>query len=146
MKRDPRSHPALLEAIARRMALGAALVRSWSAVLTATLLWVASHPPWTRFGWLALALVIGFWLLDTHLSRQRLLYVALAARAPAANEPPTLATDPVESEHNAFASVFFRAPRLAFHGALALIVVVALWYASPGAAQPAPSFDTNASS
>jgi hypothetical protein len=122
-----REHLATLQAIVRRMALGAILLESWSFLIVAGLLGVAHDPQWARFAWLALFLAITFWMLDAHLWRQKLLFRSLLERVraqPEAEIEYTLDTSPVDREAYAWRSVFFMRRLVLFHGGVILAIGV----------------------
>jgi hypothetical protein len=120
-------HLATIQAIVRRMALGAVLLEGWSFLIVAGLLAVAHDPEWARFAWLALFLAILFWMLDAYLSRQKLLFRSLHERVraqPEAEIEYTLDTSPVDREAYAWRSVFFMRRLVLFHGGVILAIAV----------------------
>src|SRR6185295_905276 len=122
-----REHLATIQAIVRRMALGAVLLEGWSVLIVAGLLAVAHDPQSARFAWLALFLAITFWMLDAHLSRQKLLYRSLHERVHAQPESEieyTLDTYPVDRETYAWRSEFFRRRLVLFHGGVILAIAL----------------------
>jgi hypothetical protein len=109
------------------MALGALLLEGWS-VLTAAALLVAAHDQESgRFAWLALFMAIAFWMLDAHLSRQKLLFESLHERVaalPDAEIDYTLDTSRVDCEAYAWRSVFFMRRLVLFHACVILSIGV----------------------
>jgi hypothetical protein len=122
-----REHLATLQAIVRRMSLGALLLEGWSLLIVAALLVVAHDPLWARFAWLALFLAITFWALDAHLLRQKLLFRSLQERVQALPEAEidyTLDTSAVDREAYAWRSLFLVRRLLLFHGGIILAIGV----------------------
>jgi hypothetical protein len=122
-----REHLATIQAIARRMALGALLLEGWSFLVMGALLVLAHNPLWARFAWLALFMAITFWMLDAHLVRQKLLFRRLHERLqtlPEAEVDYTLDTSPVDREVYAWRSVFFMRRLVLIHGGVILTIGV----------------------
>lgn len=128
-----RQHLSVLRSIVQRMSFGSHLVRGWSSLLVAALVAVASIPEYFRFGWLAIAMAIGFWMLDAHLSRQRNLYEKAHRRVTGQSGDEvdySLDISPVDNEADAWRSRMF-APSLAgFHLFVVCAVGVAMWLLS----------------
>jgi hypothetical protein len=124
-----REHLATIQAIVRRMGLGALLLESWSFLIVAALLVVAQNAEWARFAWLALFLALTFWTLDAHLLRQKLLFRRLYERVQALPEAEidyTLDTSRVDREAYAWRSLFLGRRLVFFHGGVILAILVVL--------------------
>lgn len=125
-----RRHLSLLRSIVQRMFVGSYLVRLWSALIVGALTAVAAMPDYVRFRWLALAMAIGFWMLDAHLCRQRNLYEKTHRRVREQSGPEvdySLDTSPVDNEGDSFVSRMFAPGLAAFYVTLSAAAGVALW-------------------
>jgi hypothetical protein len=125
-----RTHLATLSAITGRLAAGSWLLRAWAGLLIGALLAVASHPVYPRWSWLALALAIGFWMLDAFLLRGVRLFRKERTRVeglPESELELSLDTSAVDTPADAWSNVLFDVRLLLFHGAvIAAILVVRL--------------------
>jgi hypothetical protein len=131
-----RAHLRTIRSIANRMRVGSALIRLWSITVVAALVAVATNPAQARFAWLALAMALGFWMLDAHFSRQGLLFRRTYERVlsqPESELDLDAGTAAVDTEEVSFSSIFLSRALAAFYGTIvALIVLVRLLLARAG--------------
>ena len=131
-----RAYLRTIRSIANRMRVGSALIRLWSITVVAALVAVATNPAQARFAWLALAMALGFWMLDAHFSRQGQLFRRTYERVlsqPESELDFDEGTAAVDTDEVSFSSVFLSRALAAFYGTIvALIVLVRLLLARVG--------------
>lgn len=131
-----RAHLRTIRSIANRMRVGSALVRLWSVTVVAALIALATTPAQARFAWLALAMALGFWMLDAHFSRQGQLFRRTYEHVMSLPESELdfeAGTSAVDSDEVSFSSIFLSRGLAAFYGTIvALIVAVRLLLARVG--------------
>src|SRR5262245_11913064 len=122
-----RDHLRTIRSIANRMRAGSALIRLWSVTVVAALVALATTPAHARFTWLALAMALGFWLLDAHFSRQERLFRKTYERVSSLAESEIdfdAGTAPVDGDEASFSTLFLSRGLSAFYGTVVVLIVL----------------------
>jgi len=122
-----RAYLRTIRTIANRMRVGSALIRLWSITVVAALVALATNPAQGRFAWLALAMALGFWMLDAYFSRQERLFRKTYERVMSLPESEVdfdSGTAPVDSEELSFSSIFLSGALSAFYGIIVSLIIV----------------------
>ncbi len=126
------THLAHLRVLVRRMRAGSFMLKAWSVAIVGALLALSSIPAHVRFGWLALAMAIGFWMFDAHLARQARLFEKTYQRvAEQKEEEIDFSTDTkaVDGEQERLSAMMFRFGLVGFHGVVAVAATITqLWF------------------
>jgi hypothetical protein len=123
-----RTHLRTIRSIGNRMRAGSALIRLWSITVVAALAALATtNPAHVRYAWLALAMAIGFWVLDAHCTRQERLFRRTYERVwslPEADVDFDAGTSAVDSDEISFSTIFLSMPLSAFYGTVVVLIIL----------------------
>ena len=123
-----RAHLRTIRSIGNRMRAGSALIRLWSVTVVAALVALATtNPAHARYAWLALAMALGFWMLDAHFSRQERLFRRTYEHVlslPEAEVDFEAGTASVDSDELSFSSIFLSMPLSAFYGTIVSLIAL----------------------
>lgn len=125
-------HLEMLQEIITRMAANSFLVKGWSVTLLSAILVMAATDKVYAIGWVAVIPVAAFWALDGFFLGQERLFRKLYDRYRGQpQDTPTdfsMDTSIVASEVGAWGKVMISKTLIIFHGGLAAVLGIVLWF------------------